>query len=136
MCKSIELLSQMKSLGAELVGQFEYLKKELGKCERIRQDILHKIESIEDLNASASYNYTKALNIISKHRRKIKNELVAIEPYMKALGNYHKTAGATLGNIEIRYQTLSSKTGADYEPRVLNLNDNILTQVKEICGIE
>ena len=27
MCKSIELLSQMKSLGAELVGQFEYLKK-------------------------------------------------------------------------------------------------------------
>lgn len=136
MCKSIELLNQMKALGAELVGQFKYLQKELGRCERIRQDILHKIENSEDLNSSVSYNYTKALNIISKHRRKIKNELTAIESHMKALGNYYLTAGASLGDIENRYDELSSKTGADYQPRVLKLDDNILQQVKEICGIE
>ena len=57
-CKSIELLNQMKSLGAELVKQFDYLQKELKRCERIRQDILHKIENSDDLNAPNSYNYT------------------------------------------------------------------------------
>ena len=93
-CKSIELLNQMKSLGAELVKQFDYLQKELKRCERIRQDILHKIENSDDLNAPNSYNYTKALKVISQYRRKIKNELSAIEPHMEVLGKHYRVAGS------------------------------------------
>ena len=136
MCKSIELLNQMKSLGAELVKQVEYLQKELKRCERIRQDILHKIENSENLNASNSYNYTKALKVISQYRRKIKNELLAIEPHVNTIGKHYTMAGSALGAVQKNYKELSNKTGADYQPRVLKLDDNILTQVKEICGIE
>ena len=136
MCKSIELLNQMKSLGAELVKQVEYLQNELKRCERIRQDILHKIENSENLNASNSYNYTKALKVISQYRRKIKNELLAIEPHVNTIGKHYIMAGSALGTVQKNYKELSNKTGADYQPRVLKLDDNILTQVKEICGIE
>lgn len=136
MCKSIELLNQMKSLGAELVKQVEYLQNELKQCERIRQDILHKIENSENLNASNSYNYTKALKVISQYRRKIKNELLAIEPHVNTIGKHYTMAGSALGTVQKNYKELSNKTGADYQPRVLKLDDNILTQVKEICGIE
>ena len=136
MCKSIELLNQMKSLGAELVKQVEYLQKELKRCERIRQDILHKIENSENLNASNSYNYTKALKVISQYRRKIKNELLAIEPHMNAIGRHYTMAGSALGTVQKRYKELSNKTGADYKARELNLDDNILAQVKDYCGVE
>lgn len=136
MCKSIELLNQMKSLGAELVKQVEYLQKELKRCERIRQDILHKIENSENLNASSSYNYTKALKVISQYRRKIKNELLAIEPHMNAIGRHYTMAGSALGTVQKSYKELSNKTGADYKARELNLDDNILAQVKDYCGVE
>ena len=136
MCKSIELLNQMKSLGAELVKQVEYLQNELKRCERIRQDILHKIENSENLNASNSYNYTKALKVISQYRRKIKNELLAIEPHMNAIGRHYAMAGSALGTVQKSYKELSNKTGADYKARELNLDDNILAQVKDYCGVE
>lgn len=136
MCKSIELLNQMKSLGAELVKQVEYLQNELKQCERIRQDILHKIENSENLNASNSYNYTKALKVISQYRRKIKNELLAIEPHMNAIGRHYAMAGSALGTVQKSYKELSNKTGADYKARELNLDDNILAQVKDYCGVE
>lgn len=136
MCKSIELLNQMKSLGAELVKQVEYLQNELKRCERIRQDILHKIENSENLNASNSYNYTKALKVISQYRRKIKNELLAIEPHMNAIGRHYAMAGSALGTVQKGYKELSNKTGADYKARELNLDDNILAQVKDYCGVE
>ena len=136
MCKSIELLNQMKSLGAELVKQVEYLQNELKQCERIRQDILHKIENSENLNASNSYNYTKALKVISQYRRKIKNELLAIEPHMNAIGRHYAMAGSALGTVQKGYKELSNKTGADYKARELNLDDNILAQVKDYCGVE
>ena len=135
-CKSIELLNQMKSLGAELVKQFDYLQKELKRCERIRQDILHKIENSDDLNAPNSYNYTKALKVISQYRRKIKNELSAIEPHMNTIGKHYTMAGSTLGTVQKSYKELSNKTGADYKARELNLDDNILAQVKDYCGVE
>ena len=136
MCKSIELLNQMKSLGAELVKQVEYLQNELKRCERIRQDILHKIENSENLNASNSYNYTKALKVISQYRRKIKNELLAIEPHMNAIGRHYAMAGSALGTVQKGYKELSNKTGADYKARELNLDDNILEKVKDYCGVE
>ena len=136
MCKSIELLNQMKSLGAELVKQVEYLQNELKQCERIRQDILHKIENSENLNASNSYNYTKALKVISQYRRKIKNELLAIEPHMNAIGRHYAMAGSALGTVQKSNKELSNKTGADYKARELNLDDNILAQVKDYCGVE
>lgn len=136
MCKSVELLTQMKTLGAELAEQFNYLQKELKRSERIRQDILHKIEGSNDLNAPMSYNYTKALKIVSQYRRKIKNELVTIEPHMKAMVKYYTTTGAVLGDVQKKHNELSNKTGADYQARELNLSDNILLQVKEYCGVE
>lgn len=136
MCKSVELLTQMKALGAELAEQFNHLQKELKRCERIRQDILHKIENSDDINAPMSYNYTKALKIISQYRRKIKNELTAIEPYMSAIGKHYVMAGSVLGNVQKGYNELSNKTGADYRSRELNLDENILMQVKEYCGVE
>ena len=126
----------MKSLGAELVKQVEYLQNELKQCERIRQDILHKIENSENLNASNSYNYTKALKVISQYRRKIKNELLAIEPHMNAIGRHYAMAGSALGTVQKSYKELSNKTGADYKARELNLDDNILAQVKDYCGVE
>lgn len=136
MCKSRELLSQMQKLGAELVAQYNYLKTELARCEYVRQDILHKIEGGSDLTSALSYNYAKSLKLISERRRELKNELKAIEPHMKSLTNYYLTSGAVLGQVEKEYDKLANRTIANYCPRVLNLDDNILVQVKEFCGVE
>lgn len=110
-------LKSVRDFIQNLPKEIEYLEKELIKCDNERQDLLHYVE-LGKFNAYEGYKIAKDLQLVSRKRRKIKDELDVMQTAWSKLNG-------KLGNLNILNEaigdvrkTLKQKENRYYKPRI------------------
>ena len=75
MCKSLELIEQLKQSIQEIADHKTLLNNQLSTVDKKVSDILHYIELSENLNSVQGYNAYKLLREVTRERREIKNKI-------------------------------------------------------------
>lgn len=131
MCKATDYASQLISIFNDIGNERNKLSQKLRDLDLAEQDVLHKLE-FKNFNIVQGYDLAKGLKDIRISRRKIKNELKALEDLMKTTCNFIKPivkAKDTIGNNYYKIVTTSR-----YNPRRINFNNDIRIEVKTIIG--
>lgn len=116
MCKALEISSNILKYLSETETILKTLKLELKKCDLMRQDILHIIET-SNFSAFEGYRLCKVLKDISTQRRKIKNELSILDSFCTQTLNVKET----LNNIHQKILILENKKqNLKYSPKIFS----------------
>lgn len=119
-------------------NEYDNYKNELAKLDKMKSDVLHIIESKDNMNAAEGYKYSKALQLICKERRSVKNELSAMQYLItktKLNNNSIKDTANNCIDVLNKKNALSSKGIEVYTSRVLDLSGgDVLENVKFILN--
>ena len=124
MCKSLELIEQLKKSIQEISDHKHYLNNQLSTVDKKVSDILHYIELSENLNSVQGYNAYKLLREVTRERREIKNkidEMNYLNQYMvqKSLAELTALDKVSANVTKVHTKNISEDSTKRYEVRVL-----------------
>lgn len=138
MSNANSILNDLIEMINKVNDEYNYYKSELGKLDRMRSDILHLIESKDNMNVVQGYKYSKALQLICKERRSVKNNLSAITHLMhktKLDNNSIKNTAEHCISILNEKNEISNKGIESYTSRIVDVvNSDVLESVKDILN--
>ncbi|MGL5717119.1 MAG: hypothetical protein ACRCX2_29145 [Paraclostridium sp.] len=138
MCKAKELALELESVVLRIQDEFKESTKELQRLDLMKEDVLHHMEN-NNFNANQGYKYAKALQVISKERRIVKNEYVVLHSLNQRIESLNdkilKVASNTLKQHK-KVKHIYSKGHDAYTPRIIKSLDknDVLNQVIEILN--
>lgn len=133
MCKSLELIEQMGNIVTEMHSHIKELREKQYDINLMRTDIQHQLEN-EVVDTTSAYNLAKAYHMLSKERRVIADEIELIqETITRATNGFGNTNYYYENKVkEYEYYKGRRENGKEaYNPRKLDLEGNVLKQVKE-----
>lgn len=133
MCKSLELIEQLGKTVTEMHSHIKTLREKQTDINLMRSDIQHQLEN-ESVDTSSAYNLAKSYHILSKERRIIGDEIEILQDALNKVADsfghiiyYHENKVK-----EYEFYKARRENGKEaYNPRKLDLNGNILEQVKD-----
>lgn len=134
MCKTLDLLNELNDVLGKIAQHGESLNKELSLLDGCRNDIMHLIENAE-ITQSKSYNIMKAFQLLSLERRLVKNEVEIMQSVLAKTTNIQSEIVELTERKEREYEKKVGlvNLGMDsYKPRSLDLDGNVLQQVKDL----
>jgi len=134
MCKATEYASQLIQILNEVEENRNHLREKLSDLELAEQDLLHKAEN-EELNIIQGYDIYKGIHDIRNTRRVLKNELKGLEELVKTTNGLRPTVIKVKDRISDEYVKLCVNMNTrKYNPRKLNIHNDIRIEVKTIIG--
>lgn len=133
MCKSLELIEQMSNTVTQMHHHIKELREKQTDINLMRSDIQHQLEN-ENVDGSSAYNLAKSYHMLSKARRVITDEIEILQDTLNKVGDsfghivyYHENKVK-----EYEFYKARRENGKDsYNPRKLDLEGNVLEQVKD-----
>lgn len=116
MCIAKEIVNNLIQLLDQVETEYKNLTEQHSKCDKIEQDILHKVEN-SNFNACEGFYLAKNLQEVRRYRRLVKNEI----PTMDALKSYIniKQLKSQFENTLKNINTAEEKLGKKYHPKIL-----------------
>ena len=134
MCKTLDLLNELNEVLGKIAEHGKSLNQELSLLDNCRNDIIHLIENAE-VTQSKSYNIMKALQLLSIERRTVKNEVEIMQSVIAKTSAIQPQIVDLIERKEREYEKkikLTTMGMESYKSRNLDLDGNILQQVKEL----
>lgn len=134
MCKTLDLLNELNEVLGKITEHGKSLNQELSLFDNCRNDIIHLIENAE-VTQSKSYNIMKALQLLSIERRTVKNEVEIMQSVIAKTSAIQPQIVDLIERKEREYEKkikLTTMGMESYKSRNLDLDGNILQQVKEL----
>lgn len=135
-----DLAIELENVILKINDQYNETVKEESRIDSIRDDIFHHIEN-NTFNASQGYKYTKALQLIAKERRVIKQERATLQCLQNSLSPMQNKildiSKKAINIYEIKNKQIE-RGSEGYSPRVIKSIDknDILNQVLQILNSE
>lgn len=132
MCKTLELLGDLEAVVTEMHLHIKELRTRQVDVDLMRTDIEHQLENNE-VTATNAYNLAKSFHLLSKERRVIKDEIEIMQNILDSVNNGfgHISHYKNTKEKEYNFKKGLRDRGSDaYNPRRLNLDSNVLEQVK------
>lgn len=132
MCKTLELLEELEEVITQMHLHIKEMRTKQIDIDLMRTDIEHQLENHE-VNPTSAYNLAKSFHLLSKERRVLKDEIEIMQNILDSVSNgfghisHYKMA--KYKEYEFR-KGLREKGTDSYKPRKLDLNSNVLEQVK------
>lgn len=135
---TVEILEELSDLHKQLTKRLNVLDEKISMYDRMEQDVLHLIEGSDSFTTGQSYNYCASLQKIRRARREVKNEKDLLISIFDNDMHKHKDYYQSKYNTAFTKDAINCKKqekGIDnYNARVLDLDRNILEQVKYILN--
>ena len=133
MCKAIENANQLLEIMDSFSTRKKLLEKKLSELDKGVIDVEHEIEAEESLNVVRGYDLCKAIKDIKVERRKIKNELHILDVLVPKIIPIKNNLLVTVNKAkEIESKSNYFSNNKIYNPRQINLNNDIRIEIKKL----
>lgn len=132
MCESLKLIEELEEVINKMHIHIKELRARQEDVSLMRNDIQHQLENKEPTSSSA-YNLSQAYHLLSKERRIVTDEIELLQETLDKVdeGFGHISHYRNKKEREYNARKLKRSRGSEaYLSRRLNLNENVLKQVK------
>lgn len=133
MCESLKLIEELEEVINKMHTHIKELRARQVDVSLMRNDIQHELENKEPTSSSA-YNLSQAYHLLSKERRIVTDEIELLQETLNKIDESfgHISHYKSKKQREHNARKLRRSRGSEvYLSRRLNLDDNILKQVKD-----
>lgn len=135
MCKTIENANKLLEIVDSFTIRKKALEKRLGELDKGQVDVLHLIENESSLNIIRGYDLCKAIKDIRVERRQIKNELHILDVIVPKIIPIKNSLLVTVNKAkEVENKSNYFSNNKIYNPRQINLNNDIRIEIKKLIG--
>lgn len=132
MCESLKLIEELECVVNKMHLHIKDLRARQIDVSLMRNDIQHELENKEPTSASA-YNLSRAYHLLSKERRIVTDEIELLQETLDKIdeGFGHIMHYRNKKEKEYAARKMKRSRGSEvYKSRRLDLDDNVLRQVK------
>lgn len=132
MCESLKLIEELECVINKMHSHIKDLRARQVDVSLMRNDIQHELENKKPTSASA-YNLSRAYHLLSKERRIVTDEIELLQETLDKIdeGFGHIIHYRNKKEREYAARKMKRSRGSEvYKSRRLDLDDNVLRQVK------